>query len=125
MTTSHADLIDRYCQVWSEADGAARAALLGSVWAEGATYTDPTVHASGAEELLAHIRASRARRPGLKVLRTGGLDLHHGIGHFAWQALGADSAVLGEGIDIAFFNADASRIERIIGFFAPFAAHQP
>ncbi|WP_274626720.1 nuclear transport factor 2 family protein [Arvimicrobium flavum] len=118
------DLIDRYCAVWSEADANRRATLLTSLWAEHATYTDPTTHASGAGELLAHIAGVQARRPGSRVVRTGGVDLHHDVGYFAWQALSAEGAVLREGVDVAFFNTDGTRIERIIGFFAPFAAHE-
>ncbi|MFN0316603.1 MAG: hypothetical protein ACKVQA_16390 [Burkholderiales bacterium] len=65
---STANLIDRYCQVWSEPDPALRAELLHSVWAAGATYTDPSVHAANADDLLAHIGKVQARRPGAKVL---------------------------------------------------------
>lgn len=121
MGDGHAALIDRYCAVWGEADGDRRAAMLAPLWAEGAAYTDPGVHAVGAGALLDHIAGVQAKRPGSHVSRTSGLDLHHGIGHFAWQAVGADRAVLRQGIDIAFFSPDGSRIERIVGFFAPFA----
>ena len=59
-------IVDRYCRVWNEADPSIRAELLGSVWASDATYTDPSVHAASAEELLKHIAAVRA---------LGGLEL--------------------------------------------------
>lgn len=124
MACPHAELIDRYCDVWSEPDEASRAEKLAAVWSKGAIYVDPGVHAEGAAELLAHIAGVQAKRPGSRVERTSGLDLHHGIGHFAWRAVGVDGAVLREGIDVAFFDADGSRIERIVGFFAPFAARE-
>ena len=115
------ELIDRYCAVWNEPDTLRRADLLASVWAAEATYTDPSVHAATAEQLLAHIAAVRARRPGASVLRTSGVDVHHGVARFAWHVLLGDATALPEGIDIAFLSPDGSRIERIIGFFGPLA----
>ena len=115
------ELIDRYCAVWNEPDALRRAGLLASVWAAGATYTDPSIHAATAEQLLAHIAAVRARRPGASVLRTSGVDVHHGVARFAWHVLLRDATALPEGIDIAFLSPDGSRIERIIGFFGPLA----
>ncbi|RWQ83475.1 MAG: hypothetical protein EOS85_11670 [Mesorhizobium sp.] len=57
-------LIDSYCAAWSDENAQQRRALLSSVWSDGATYTDPTVHATGAEELLAHIAGVLAKHPG-------------------------------------------------------------
>jgi len=117
-------LIDRYCRVWNEADPSIRAGLLASVWATNATYTDPSVHTSNAQELLAHIAAVRARRPGASVLRTSAVDTHHAVARFAWHVVEADGKALPDGLDIAFISADGSRIERIIGFFGPLARAQ-
>ena len=58
------ELIDRYCEVWNEPDPSRRAEILASVWTSSATYTDPSVHAASADELLGYIAAVRARRPG-------------------------------------------------------------
>ena len=110
-------LIDRYCEAWSDHDSSRREKLLSSVWAAGATYTDPTVHAVGASELLAHIAAVQARRPGSKVVRTSEVDEHHHVVRFTWCVIDASGKHLLEGIDLAFLSADRSRIERIIGFF--------
>jgi len=112
-------LIDRYCEAWSEDDERRRLELINSVWAPGATYTDPTVHAVGASELLAHIARVRAKRPGSKVVRTSQVDGHHQVARFAWHAIEANGNALPEGIDLAFLNADGSMIERIVGFFGP------
>ena len=113
------ELIDRYCQVWNEPDASTRSTLLSSVWAVGATYTDPSVHASGAAELLNHITTVRARRPGAVVQRTSKVDVHHGLCRFNWRIVQADGTQSPEGLDIAFISTDESRIERIIGFFGP------
>lgn len=116
-----AELIDRYCAAWTDADAARRAQHLAPVWAAGATYTDPTVHAAGAEQLLAHIAQVHARRPGARVIRTSALDLHHGVARFAWKAVDGAGATLVDGIDLALLSADGAKIERIIGFFGPLA----
>jgi hypothetical protein len=111
------DLIDRYCQVWTEPNAARRAELLASVWAANATYTDPSVHAANAEALLSHIAKVQARRPGSKVLRASHVDVHHGIARFAWHVVQADGTTLPDGL--AFVSPDGAKIERIIGFFGP------
>lgn len=115
------ELIDRYCRVWNEADPSIRAELLASCWATDATYTDPSVRAASAQELLNHIAAVRARRPGASIVRTSAVDTHHSVARFAWHVVQADGTALPEGIDIAFVSSDGSRIERIIGFFGPIA----
>ena len=112
-------LIDIYCQVWSEPNEERRAELLGEVWAESATYTDPTVHTRGETELLAHIAKVLARRPGSRVIRTSQVDIHHHVARFAWRAVEANGNELPEGTDVAFISLDGSRIERIVGFFGP------
>jgi hypothetical protein len=113
------ELIDRYCRVWNEPDPSVRADLLAAVWATGATYTDPSVHASGTAELLAHIAAVRERRPGASVLRTSAVDIHHRVARFAWHVVQADGVALPEGLDIARISADGMHIEHVIGFFGP------
>lgn len=114
-------LIDRYCEVWSEPDERRRLELLASVWSPQATYTDPSVHAANAEELLSHIAKVQARRPGARVLRTSKVDVHHGIARFAWHVVQANGTALPEGLDIAFITPEGTRIERIVGFFGPLA----
>ena len=114
-------LIDRYCEVWSEPGESRRAKLLALVWASHATYTDPSVHAANAEELLSHIAKVQARRPGASVIRTSIVDIYNGIARFAWHVVQADGTTLPEGLDIAFISSDGRRIERIIGFFGPLA----
>lgn len=110
-------LVDTYCAAWSSESAAQRRDLLLSVWSDGASYTDPTVHAVGAEELLAHIAGIQARYPGARILRTSDVDIHHGVARFAWKFVMPDGTSPPEGLDIAFVDADQKRITRIIGFF--------
>ena len=118
MDTALAQIIDTYCAAWNELDPSRRRSILSSVWAPGATYTDPSVHAVGAEELLAHIAGAIARRPGAKVVRTSAVDAHHRLVRFAWRIVQADGSMLPEGIDFAEIST-AGQIQRIMGFFGP------
>lgn len=111
-------LIDTYCAAWSDPDPARRREILSGVWADGGTYTDPTVHATGLDEVLAHIATVVGRRPGAKVVRTSPLDAHHDLARFAWHVVQADGTTLPDGLDLAEFTAD-DRIRRIVGFFGP------
>lgn len=111
-------LIDTYCAAWSDPDPTRRREILSGVWADGATYTDPAMHAVGLNALLAHIDAVLAQRPGAKVVRTSRVDTHHDVARFAWRVVEADGTALPEGLDLAEFTADG-RIGRIIGFFGP------
>jgi hypothetical protein len=94
-----------------------RRALLLPIWSDDATYTDPTVHATGAEELLTHIAGIQNKHPGARILRTSEVDVHHGIARFAWKFVMPDGSSLPEGLDIALLDAGEKRIVRIIGFF--------
>ncbi|MEO8629035.1 MAG: nuclear transport factor 2 family protein [Betaproteobacteria bacterium] len=121
---SIAEVIDTYCAVWDSAcDPARRRTLLQSVWAEGATYTDPTVQAIGLEQLLAHVDTVLTRRPGSKVTRTSQLDEHHGLVRFGWRVVQADGSMLPEGIDLA--EISGGNITRIVGFFGPLRKLEP
>lgn len=113
--------IDIYCAVWNEPEETRRRELLNSVWRASATYTDPTVFADGAEDLLSHIGSVRARRPGAILNRTTPLDEHHGHVRFGWRVTQSDGSLLREGIDIAEVD-DSGKIRRMLGFFGPLAS---
>lgn len=115
-------LIDRYCAAWSEPSASRRSELLAEVWANDATYTDPRVHATTSAALLEHISRVLADRPGARVERTSAVDHHHGVARFAWRVVQADGSALPEGLDIAEFSPDGTRIRRIVGFFGPLRA---
>jgi hypothetical protein len=112
-------LIDRYCGAWSDPSPSRRADLLAQVLAQDATYTDPHVHATTSDELLAYIASVVSRRPGSRVVRTSGVDAHHGVARFSWRVVQADGTTLPDGLDIVEFSSDGKRLRRIVGFFGP------
>jgi hypothetical protein len=110
-------LIEDYCAAWNAPDPAASHRLLDRVWAEGGSYTDPTVHLVGQGELVAHIFRVQARRPGSRIVLTSNIDAHHDVLRFNWKRINADRSVVVEGIDVALI--EGNRIARMVGFFGP------
>ncbi|QBS44798.1 nuclear transport factor 2 family protein [Nocardia sp. CS682] len=109
-------LIDTYCLGWSDPDPVRRREFLGAALAAGATYTDPTVHAVGVEELAAHIDGVFAQQPGMRVMRVSRIDAHHEMARFGWRLVQADGTALPDGVDFVEVSAEG-RIRRIVGFF--------
>ena len=114
-------LVDAYFAAWNEADPARRGDMLAAVCAHGATYTDPTVHAASAAELVAHIGNVLSRLPGSRVIRTSVLDSHHGMVRFSFRRVLADGMVRMDGVDFVELSDDG-KLKRIVGFFGPLAA---
>jgi hypothetical protein len=112
------ELVDTYARAWSDADPERRRQLLASVWAEGGTYTDPTVHTVGADALAAHVDGVLAQLPGARVERVSAVDAHHGVARFAWRLVQADGTALPDGLDCIDVTEDG-RISRVVGFFGP------
>ena len=114
-------VIDTYFAAWNETDAARRADMLATICAGGATYTDPTVHAASAAELVAHIGNVLSRLPGSRVIRTSVLDSHHGMVRFSFRRVLADGMVRMDGVDFVELSDDG-KLKRIVGFFGPLAA---
>ncbi len=116
-------LIDRYCEAWSEPDAKRRAELVSAVWAEGATYSDPTVQLTGADALLAHIEGFRAALPDARIVRTSAIDQHHDTARFQWELTSNGKAIVPEGLDLVLLSADGAKLQRVVGFFGPLKRH--
>lgn len=112
------EVIALYMDAWRESDRALRHQLLERVWAEDATYTDPTAHVIGRQEFVDHIGRFFEQFPGASFELTSGIDAHHGKLRFTWRMLLADRTVFVEGIDFGELSPDG-RLHRIVGFFGP------
>ncbi|QPC92645.1 nuclear transport factor 2 family protein [Mesorhizobium sp. INR15] len=115
------NVVDIYCAAWGEADPIRRDGILKPVWAERATYTDPTAHLVSRSELIAHIGQVLAHYPGSHIERTSAVDAHHSVARFTWKMILADGSSLPEGIDFVEFT-EAGTLNRVVGFFGPLSA---
>jgi hypothetical protein len=109
------EIIERYIECWNQADPVARRALIDSVWAADASYTDPLADVRGREAIDAVIGAAQAQFPGLVFSLGGPVDANHNQARFTWH-LGPDG---GEAIVIGFDVAvvdDSGQIAAVYGF---------
>ncbi len=111
-------VVDLYCQCWNEASSESRRALLAQVWGEDATYTDPTVHLVGVDQLNQHIGIVLEQSYGSRIVRTSAVDLHHSVFRFTWHKELSSGEVLPEGTDFGDIGEDGM-LMRIVGFFGP------
>ena len=114
------ETVTAYGEAWNEPDEGKRRALLEAAWADDGTYVDPTAEADGRDALLAHIAGFQQGMPGARIETRSDVQEHHGWGRFAWALVGPDGADVMEGFDVCEFAADG-RLQRIVGFFGPFA----
>ena len=114
-------LITLYCEAWDEPDRVRRRQILARVWAADATYTDPTVHTAGIDELVEHTGKVLEKYPGSRIVRTSAVDTHHTVLRFSWQKKSlADGSKLPEGIELG----GDGKLRRMVGFFGALAARQ-
>ncbi len=111
-----AKTVERYLEIWNEADADARAQLIREVWTEEATYTDPLASVTGHDAINALIGAAREQFAGMVFTLGGTVDTHHDIARFTWELApaGATESIV-VGFDVAK-AADDGRLESVFGF---------
>ena len=109
------DPIERYLACWNEPDPGKRRELIGEVWAEDASYTDPLAEAHGHAEIDAVILAAQAQFPGYTFMLAGPVDSHHRQARFTWALGPADGEPVAEGFDVAVSGPDG-RLATVLGF---------
>ncbi len=71
--------MDAYGELWTITDVATRQAACDGVLAAGCTYTDPSVHAEGVEEIIDYMTRFQENAPSGGPADDGrGADLHTG-----------------------------------------------
>ncbi|TYC67252.1 nuclear transport factor 2 family protein [Stappia sp. BW2] len=111
------ETIDIYCAAWSERDPSRRQDLLGRSVTDGIRYTDPGTDVVGIAALVDHISGVLSKSAGAKIVRTSGIDTHHGAARFAWQMVKADGTTLPEGLDVVWINEETGKLKTVLGFF--------
>lgn len=109
-------LVDRYIDMWNETDPARRRDLVAQVFAEGATYRDPTLQGDGRSGIEAMVQAVQEKFPRLRFRRTGEIDAHHDRARFGWELGAAGEKPLVTGVDFAVIGG-GGRFEAVTGFF--------
>lgn len=108
-------IVNRYIESWNETDAARRRALIESVYAENAGYTDPLVAATGWDAIERTVAGAQKQFGGLVFRLVGGVDAHHDTARFTWhleQPGAAEPAVIG--FDVAVIERD--RLRNVYGF---------
>jgi NAD/NADP transhydrogenase alpha subunit len=111
-----AKTVERYLEIWNEADAGVRAQKIREVWTEQATYTDPLASVTGHEAINALIGGAREQFAGMVFTLAGTVDAHHDIARFTWHLAPADAAEpVVVGFDVVK-AADDGRLESVFGF---------
>lgn len=108
--------VDTYVAAWNESDTATCAEMLDQVFSEAGSYTDPTIHVSGRDALVAHVAGFQQRLAGATMERRSRVDGYGDVLRFAWAAVGTDGNVIVEGVDFVALDEDR-RIRSVTGFF--------
>ena len=106
--------VDTYIASWNETDAERRRELVGATFAEDASYVDPLMTGSGAEEIAAMIGAAQAQFPGHRFELAFGPDAHNDVVRFAWSLVG-DGGTVAKGVDFATVAPDG-RLRNVTGF---------
>jgi hypothetical protein len=109
-------LLDLYFEAWNETDAHARGELLSRCLAGDAELIDPTGQARGITGISRRIRAFHDRRPDTRVVRSTGIDGHHGFVRYGWDLVVGDGTTALAGTDVAEHDHDG-RLLRVVMFF--------
>jgi hypothetical protein len=116
MTNTIPQLIDTYISAWNEGVPERRRALVAQAFADDATYVDPMMAGSGANDIDAMIGAAQQQFPGHRFVLAGAPDAHNEHVRFTWHlvpAAGGDVVAIGH--DFATVAGDG-RLGRVVGF---------
>ena len=113
--TNPAELAERYIALWNETNAEVRKSLLAKQWTEDATYVDPMMAGSGADEIDGLIGGVQTRFPSFSFKLIGKPDGYGEHVRFSW-ALGPGDYVDApiEGTD--FVVVKDGRIQSVSGF---------
>ncbi len=114
------EVVDTCGWAFSEPEDERRAQLLERCFADDAVFASPpTGVAVGREAINSALGALHAQMPAVHVVRTTGIDEHHGRVRFQWKVLGAEGAVMFDRVDITGELAGDGRICRMAAFMGP------
>ncbi len=110
----HRSQWDAYGELWTITDVAARREACDGVLATSCTYTDPTVHAEGVEEIVAYMTRFQQNAPGGHFVTETFLG-HHDRSLARWAMVLGDRTVVGTGTSFATYDT-AGALTSMTGF---------
>jgi SnoaL-like domain len=113
--------VDTYLSAWNETDPDRRAELVGQVWAEDGTLTDPPLAAAGRPAISDLHAALQGQFPGHAFRRSSAVDAHHDRFRVGWELVGPDGTVALAGLDVGELTEDG-RLRAVTGFFGDLPA---
>jgi hypothetical protein len=106
--------VESYLATFNETDAERRRELLGALYTQESTYTDPHVDLRGYEQIDAFIAQTQERFPGFTFRLEGPIDAHHDQARFQWHAGPAEEPDRFVGFDVIV--TDEGRIRSVYGF---------
>jgi ketosteroid isomerase-like protein len=107
-------IADTYIETWNARDPEERARLLARGWTPTATYVDPLMQGSGAEQIEALITAVSERFPAFRFQLRGTPDGHGAFVRLGWSLGEPGQEASIEGSDV--LEMQDGRISRVVGF---------
>jgi uncharacterized protein YndB with AHSA1/START domain len=111
-----AEAVDVWFSSWSEADAAAREAMLARVVVPAVRFRDRFSVTDGLADLLPHIAAAQRFMPGIRLERAGEIRHCQGVVLADWLARTGDGQERGRGTNVFVFGPNR-RIQSVTGFW--------
>lgn len=108
--------VEKYLAMWNEHDPVARRAVIGELWTEDATSTDPMSSVTGYDAIDAMAAGIHANMPPHRFTLVGEIAAHSDRVLYYWQMIGDDSSVMVAGLDAVRVIEDG-RFADLAGFF--------
>ena len=115
-TRDHQAIVDDYLQAWNTTDPVVRSATVAAVYAVDARVCDPLFEVAGHEQLTALFAHFHEAYAGAKFRQKGAIDAHHQLLRWGWEMVGADGAVMLDGLDVGVLDDDG-KLASVAGFF--------
>ncbi len=107
---------DTFCLAWTGVTAKRREKLIAMAFDEAGVYADPLVQISGRAALNAHIETMTAQRGGVRLVRTGTIDHHHGHVRFCCQVIESDGCAAATVVFYAELAPCSARLVKVIAF---------
>ena len=114
-------IVSTYIEMWNETDPQRRRELVSEALTDDASYLDPIMEGTGAEQISDMIGAAQQQFPGHRFQLVSGPDVHHDRVRFTWSLSPAAGEPVAVGVDFAT-TADDGRMRSVTGFLEPAAA---